>query len=459
MISKNLESEMIALLFAFPNRRKEAALMLRADYFEERELRNYFRAIMSLHGKNVEVTHTLLMEELKKMEVEFDIARLVDVTGNFGYEPDSNTFRYNCILLAERWMRRAFKRLSKKFSAELDKSATDVFDAYSETMAKFEQIVQATANLEAEKAFADKLEAEFQAIREERAGGKPLGITSRRFPSLKHTGGFLPGNLIAISGEYKSGKTTFGLSLAADLARSNDKSLAVFSLEMSESEVIRKLISLETGTRYGYLRNPSEKNHAGDFRYSDEKFFATARKANEIFEPMKINIDDRSVRENEIKNKITLLASQGLADIVLIDYISLIEPAVKRERRDLEVSSISRGLKNLAKELGIIIIVLSQENNDKKIAESKGLARDADFWLRISMPINETTALKEKIVIDGIEYNIEIDNSLFKIKLAASRHSISGWKFYAYFMRNGMFAELDVVHSESEKTTKKEMPF
>jgi len=94
-----------------------------------------------------------------------------------------------------------------------------------------------------------------------------------------------------------------------------------------------------------------------------------------------------------------------------------------------------------------VILMLSQENSEKKIAESKSLARDSDYWLSISHPIDEDN--KEiKIIHMDREIKIKVDSSLFKVKIKASRHSESAKTFCCYLQPNGEFVEMDLEHLE-----------
>ena len=158
--------------------------------------------------------------------------------------------------------------------------------------------------------------------------------------------------------------------------------------------------------------------------------------AEKIFPSTKIMITDCVTYDSEIIAKIKYWVNKHKLKIVCIDYLQLVETTNKYERRDLEIAYLSRRFKNLARQLGIIIFIIVQENERGESADSKAPLRDSDFWFSVTHPIDEG---KNTVKIDS--ENIPVDQSHFQIRFKASRHSPNGGSFLAKFYENGEFKE------------------
>lgn len=195
------------------------------------------------------------------------------------------------------------------------------------------------------------------------------------------TSGMHAGELIIVAARPSMGKTAFGLNLAQHVALKDGKTVAFFSLEMSKESVFMRLLSSEAKINLRDIRSgritdsqwPKLISAAGHL--SDSKFF----------------IDDSSrLSPFEIRTRARRLkAMTGSLDLIVIDYLQFMSLKQKVDNREREVSEISRGLKSLAKELGIPVIALAQLNRgvegrtEKRpmlsdLRESGSLEQDAD---------------------------------------------------------------------------------
>ncbi len=198
------------------------------------------------------------------------------------------------------------------------------------------------------------------------------------------TGGLQPGDLIVIAGRPSMGKTAFALNLAAHAALRVRLGVAIFSLEMSREQLITRMLCAEAKVDASRLRSGFLSE--GDWR----KLTAAAARLSEA--PLHID-DTPALTVLEMRAKARRLTAERPLGLLVVDYLQLMRgPEKGGERREQEISEISRGLKALAKELSVPVIALSQLNRslelrDEKrpkladLRESGAIEQDADLIL------------------------------------------------------------------------------
>ena len=207
--------------------------------------------------------------------------------------------------------------------------------------------------------------------------GVPTGFTS--FDNL--TNGLHGGQMIIIAARPAVGKSTLALDFARSAAIRHKLATAFFSLEMSQTEIVMRLISAEAEVMLSSIRNGS---------LGEPEWTRIANKT-KSFEDAPLFIDDSpNLTMMEIRAKARRLKQRHDLRFVVIDYMQLMSSGKKVESRQLEVSEFSRQIKLLAKELDIPVVALSQLNRgpeqrgDKKpmmsdLRESGSLEQDADI--------------------------------------------------------------------------------
>ena len=217
---------------------------------------------------------------------------------------------------------------------------------------------------------------------EERQGNKSAltGVPSGFTMLDNMTSGFQKSDLIIIAARPAMGKTSLALNIARNAAVDSNVPVAVFSLEMSKEQLSLRLLTSEARLNSARLRS-------GFFSNDD---WVRLTGAADILQHAPIYIDDSpSVSPMDIRAKARRIKKEKDLGLIIIDYLQLMKTSVSGERRDLEISEISRSLKILAKELNIPIIALSQLNrmleqrSDKRpmlsdLRESGALEQDAD---------------------------------------------------------------------------------
>ncbi|KRM86375.1 replicative DNA helicase [Liquorilactobacillus vini] len=197
----------------------------------------------------------------------------------------------------------------------------------------------------------------------------------------KMTAGLQPDNLIIIAARPAVGKTAFALNIAQNVGTKTDKTVAIFSLEMSAESLVNRMLCAEGSVNANHLRT-------GQLSPDEWKNLIVAMGS---LSQTSIFIDDTpGIKMSEIRAKCRRLArDQKNLGLIVVDYLQLIE-GTNKENRQQEVSEISRQLKKLAKELSVPVIALSQlsrgveQRQDKRpvlsdIRESGSIEQDADI--------------------------------------------------------------------------------
>jgi replicative DNA helicase len=216
------------------------------------------------------------------------------------------------------------------------------------------------------------------------ARGVPTGFTELD----EVTNGLHPGQMIIVAARPGVGKSTLGLDFMRSCSIKHRMASVIFSLEMSKSEIVMRLLSAEAKIKLGDMRSG---------RMSDDDWTRLARRMSEISEaPLYID-DSPNLTMMEIRAKARRLKQRSDLRLVVVDYLQLMSSGKKVESRQIEVSEFSRHLKLLAKELEVPVIAISQLNRgpeqrtDKKpmlsdLRESGSLEQDADMVILLNRP-------------------------------------------------------------------------
>ena len=215
--------------------------------------------------------------------------------------------------------------------------------------------------------------------------GDITGIPSGFYDLDKITSGFHPHELIIIAARPGQGKTAIALNMVTNMAINSKKTVAIFNMEMGAEQLVNRMLASVGQIESGKLKT-------GALEHMDWK---RVNEAISRLSDTKIFIDDTSGQSvAEIRSKCRQLKSTTGLDIVIIDYLTLIQSATKGggngQNRQQEVAEIYRALKTMAMELDIPVIALSQlsrgieQRTDKKpmlsdLRESGAIEQDADI--------------------------------------------------------------------------------
>ena len=215
--------------------------------------------------------------------------------------------------------------------------------------------------------------------------GEIVGIPTGLSDLDKLLGGLQRSDMIVMAGRPGMGKTSLALSIALQAARRHQKRVAIFSLEMSDEQLVQRLVSAETGI-------DSQRLRLGNIK-SDE--WTTFYQAIKLLSETLVFIDDTpAISVLELRTKARRLHAEHGLDLLIIDYMQLMRGGARNENRQQEISFISRSIKGLARELNVPILALSQlsrqveSRHDKRpmlsdLRESGSIEQDADVVLFI----------------------------------------------------------------------------
>jgi replicative DNA helicase len=219
-------------------------------------------------------------------------------------------------------------------------------------------------------------------------GGLSRGVPTGFHDLDELTNGLHPGQMIIVAARPGVGKSTLAMDFLRSCSIKHGMASAMFSLEMSKTEIVMRLLSAEAKIKLGDMR-------AG--RMSDDDWTRLARRMGEISEAPLFIDDSPNLTMMEIRAKARRMKQKHDLKLVVIDYMQLMSSGKKVESRQQEVSEFSRSIKLLAKEIEVPVVAISQLNRgpeqrtDKRpqvsdLRESGSLEQDADMVILLHRP-------------------------------------------------------------------------
>lgn len=355
--------------------------ILRPDDFYKKSHQNIFKCILELFEKSRAVDLVTLTEELNRINLLEKIGGVTYLTNLINSVPTAANIEYYVKIIEEKAILRnlinnATKIISMGYEEKedakvlLDKAEHLVFEVSERNLGQsfvpIKEILQDSF---------EKIESLYH--KGEFITGVPSGFDE--FDEI--TTGFQPSELIVIAGRPGMGKTAFCMSIAQYIAVSKNISVALFSLEMSKSQLVQRMLCSEARVDAHNLRK-------GRLAESD---WPTLSMAAGRLASAPIFIDDTAgITCLEIKAKARRLKAQHNLGLIIIDYLQLITTSGRVENRQQEISEISRSLKGLARELNVPVIAVSQlsraveQRTERKprlsdLRESGAIEQDADL--------------------------------------------------------------------------------
>ncbi|WP_419656738.1 DnaB: replicative DNA helicase [Desulfosarcina variabilis str. Montpellier] len=355
--------------------------ILSADDFYKTAHQIIFTAIEALYAKSEPVDLVTLsnilreMDSLEKIGGAAYLARLVDTV------PMAVNARHYARIIRDKSLLRRLVERSNAITQRCfeDSGNVDAIVEFAQS-AIFE--ISEDKPSQAFAPISKIIETNIDAL-EERQGNRSLvtGVTTGFSKLDSLTSGFQNSDLIILAARPAMGKTAFALNMARNAAIEGGVPVAIFSLEMSKEQLSMRMLCAEA-------RVDSSRIRSGFLNQDDwNRITDAAGRLTEapIFIDDSPDISTTSIRTKSMRMKM----DKGLG-LIIIDYLQLMRGDAKIERRDLEISDISRSLKILAKELNLPVIALSQlnrkleERSDKRpqlsdLRESGALEQDADL--------------------------------------------------------------------------------
>lgn len=364
--------------------------ILHPEVFYKESHQFIFESIVKLF-ENTEpidiLTVSAKLKTLGKLEKAGGDYYLVQLTQKVS---SSAHIEYHARIILQKYIQRSLIRISSEIIEDSYDETKDVFNLLDTAESKLYDVTQ--GNIKKSTETAQSLVIQAKKKIEEISNKDGLSGIPSGFPELdKLTSGWQPSDLVIIAARPGMGKTALTLSMARNMSVSKNIPIAFFSLEMSSIQLITRLISSETGLS-------SEKLRTGNL----EKFeWEQLNVKVSALENAPLYIDDTpSLSIFDLRAKARRLSSQYGIKLIVIDYLQLMTASVsnKNGNREQEISTISRNLKALAKELDIPVIALSQlsravetRGGSKRpilsdLRESGAIEQDADIVSFIYRP-------------------------------------------------------------------------
>jgi replicative DNA helicase len=348
--------------------------------------RRIFRAMITLSERGEIVDPLTLSNELeRRRELEASggkdyIGFLVDAV------PTSANVEYHARIVREKALYRRLIEVSTSIVAEAFEGRLPAEELLDDAEHKIFQVSQQRGN-QGFTRIKELLWPTMERIEALQRGGKTITGVPSGFNDLDElTSGFQAADLIIVAARPSMGKTALVLNIAQHAAIENNVPVAFFSLEMSKESLVQRMLTSEA-------RIDAQRLRKGMLR--DDDFPRLARAAG-LLSSAPVYIDDSpGITLLEMRSKARRLKADSGIGMVVVDYLQLMSGPPNVESRQQEVSIISRGLKALAKELGVPVVALSQLSRapDQRagdhrpqlsdLRESGAIEQDADLIMFI----------------------------------------------------------------------------
>lgn len=380
---QNIEAEQAVLgaVFLSPDALADAMEFVEAKDFYRRAHQLLFQAMIDLNDDGEAIDVLTVNNRLEMNNQLDDVGGVAYIAELASSVPTAANVGYYAKLVAEKAVLRRVIAAATNIitqAKEQDEPVADILESAERQIMEVAENRTQSGFKEISKVLTDSLD-EIDKLSQQDEDITGLATGYKDFDHM--TAGLQPDNLIILAARPAVGKTAFALNIAQNIGTSTDKTIALFSLEMSAESLVNRMLCAEGSISANHLRNGQ----------LDEQEWANLIVAVGALSKTSIYIDDTpGIKMSEIRAKSRRLAKEkGDLGLIVIDYLQLIEGSNK-ESRQQEVSEISRQLKKLSKELSVPIIALSQlsrgveQRQDKRpvlsdIRESGSIEQDADI--------------------------------------------------------------------------------
>ena len=380
------EQSLLGALMQEPEKLVEVKAAVDVEDFYDEKNKDIYNAILRLDEAEIIPDTTTIFEEInnsgafKSMDASLYIVELYDIT------PSTRNIMHYANLVKRYSIYREIRSALLSSTEEMNQGNADIDSLTATLFDKVERAME-RAKTSQFKNMKDVTNEVFHEIVARMSGeGQNIAIPTG-FSTLDQLVGLGKGDLVILAARPSMGKTAFALNIALNVAGKNHrdesekKTVALFSLEMGADQLVSRMICSE-----GML--DSEKIKKGTLDNDDMMKLETAV---HFLNQKNIFIEDSAfIKVNEVKARCKLLKNEHGLDLVVIDYLQLLQGSKRTDNRQQEVSEISRSLKQMARELECPVIALSQlsrsveSRHDKRpmmsdLRESGSIEQDADI--------------------------------------------------------------------------------
>jgi replicative DNA helicase len=386
--SREAEEAVVGAVLINPEAYYDLAQFLLADDFYIHRNKWIWESFVRLHERRAPVDLLTLSEDLEKNNQLAEIGGSSYLTSLINQVPTSLNAEAYGRIVEEHSIRRKMIHAANQIASMAYKSG----DKIEHVMGEAEKAVFGVSDRRSRhdlQPIRKVLSTYYDRIddlskRSEDFQGVPTGF----YDLDKLLSGLQPSDLLILAARPGQGKSGFLLSVAKNAALTHKKHVAIFSLEMSNEQVVQRLIAQETGI-------DSQRLRTGKLNESEWPLFTHAI---EVLSDTSIYLDDTpAITPLQLRTKCRRLHLEFGLDLIIVDYLQLMAGDTRNDNRVQEVSHISRSLKVLARELNVPVLSAAQlsraveQRTDKRpvlsdLRESGSLEQDADIVMFIYRP-------------------------------------------------------------------------
>ncbi len=372
------------------NKISEVSTILTPESFYKDANGRIFSAMVGLFNQSNPIdTLTIIMELKKRNELDL-VGGAYYISTLTNRIASASNVEFHALIIQKKYQQRQIIKIASKTIENAYMDDCEIDELLESTEKEIYKI--SVGNIKNDLESTSKLVG--KAIKEIEISGQGIdgisGVPSGIYSIDKLTGGWQNSELIIVAARPAMGKTAFVLSLAANSAFGFNKKVAIFSLEMSKMQLIKRLISSETEINSLQLKSGNLNKHDWD---------QLNNKVERLYQDNLFIDDTTGLSVLELKSKARRFKEKHGCDLIIVDYLQLMAgDKSAKGNREQEISYISRSLKGLAKDLDIPVIALSQlsravesRGGDKRpqlsdLRESGAIEQDADMVIFLHRP-------------------------------------------------------------------------
>jgi len=385
---QNIEAEQAVLgaVFLSPDALADAMEFVEAKDFYRRAHQLLFQAMIDLNDDGEAIDVLTVNNRLEMNNQLDDVGGVAYIAELASSVPTAANVGYYAKLVAEKAVLRRVIAAATNIitqAKEQDEPVSDLLESAERQIMEVAENRTQSGFKEISKVLTDSLD-EIDKLSQQDEDITGLATGYKDFDHM--TAGLQPDNLIILAARPAVGKTAFALNIAQNIGTSTDKTIALFSLEMSAESLVNRMLCAEGSISANHLRTGQ----------LDEQEWANLIVAVGALSKTSIYIDDTpGIKMSEIRAKSRRLAKEkGDLGLIVIDYLQLMSGNGRTDSRQQEISDISRSLKEVARELSVPVIALSQlsraveQRPDHRpmlsdLRESGAIEQDADVVMFI----------------------------------------------------------------------------
>ena len=361
-----------------------AEIITKEDFYDQR-FAVLYEAMIELLSEGSPTDLITLQNKLKEKDVANNVSSLEFIRDLVASVPTSANIRYYANIVKEKSLLRQLIRVTEGITNEsyLDKNSTDeILDKAEKEVFDILQKRNTGDVATIKDVVVESLEGIEAAARNK---GSVTGVPTGFYDLDYKTAGLQPSDLILVAARPSMGKTALALNIAEHVVLKENIPTAIFSLEMSKDQLVKRLMSMHS-------RVDSQAIRTGDL--TDDEWVDLVESARIIGNSNLVIDDTAGISVSELRSKCRKLKLENNLGLVIIDYLQLMSGSRRAESRQQEISEISRSLKALAREIDAPVVALSQlsraveQRPDKRpmlsdLRESGAIEQDADIVMFI----------------------------------------------------------------------------